>query len=95
MWYVKKRLFNSKHSFSKTPVTTLQPASCKRLTPCPDTLENVSIQPITTLGILCLMIRSTQGGVFPKWLHGSKETYIVAFLSNALFFTACMALTSA
>ena len=40
----------------------------------PETLEKVSIQPTTTLGILCFIIKSEHGGVLPKCEQGSRLT---------------------
>ena len=63
--------------------------------PCPETLEKVSIQPITTFGILYLIIMSVQGGVFPWWQQGSRLTYSIEFLSTDLSLTELIAFTSA
>jgi hypothetical protein len=65
------------------------------LIPLPETSEKLSIQPTTTLGMLCSIIKLAQGGVLPKWLHGSSETYIVASFKTLLSFTEFIALTSA
>ena len=65
-WKVKNRLFNSRLSFSKTPILTSIPAFSIFIIPFPETSEKESTQPITTFGILCSIIRLEQGGVFPK-----------------------------
>ena len=49
-----------------TPVITSIPAFLIFCIPLPETLEKVSIQPTTTLGILCFIIKSAHGGVLPK-----------------------------
>ena len=92
---MKNLLFNSLLSFSKTPTITSIPEFCISSIPFPATSEKESTDPITTFGILCFIIRSEQGGVFPKCTHGSKFTYRVAFLSKDLSFTFSIALTSA
>ena len=42
--------------------------------PLPATSGLSSMQPIITLGILCLIIKSLQGGVLPWWEQGSSVT---------------------
>ena len=86
-------LFNSTIS-GRIQISTFTPLSVNSA--APDTKGFGSIEPMTTLGILCSSIKLVQGGVFPTWEHGSKVTYRVHFdkllvFSKALF----IAITSA
>ena len=63
---------------SSTPTCTAMPASRSRAMPVPATRWSGSCTPITTRATPAVMIASVQGGVRPKWLHGSSVTYIVA-----------------
>ena len=57
------------------------PSFCSKVTPLPFTSGETSWVDITTFLILFSMIKEVQGGVLPKILHGSRETYKVAFLT--------------
>jgi hypothetical protein len=51
----------------------------------PFTSGETSWVEITTFLILLSIIREVQGGVFPKILQGSRETYKVAFFTLCRF----------
>lgn len=82
---------------SCTPVSTLIPAPLSFSIPVPSTLGKGSLEPMTTFDTICRMIRSVQGGVFPKCEQGSSDTYNVdrgiSSLSSSL--TALKQFTSA
>jgi hypothetical protein len=68
----------AKASSAHTPVVTSMPAARKRASPCPLTNGFGSPMATTTRAGLAASTASTHGGVRPKWLHGSRVTYIVA-----------------
>ena len=64
-------------SDSQTPTVTSSPASCKIAKPPPATLGNGSGIATTTRRTPDFNTASVQGGVLPKWQHGSRVTYNV------------------
>ncbi|MNS72687.1 hypothetical protein D3C72_1061070 [compost metagenome] len=73
-----KPAFTASASSRQTPVATSMPASRRRASPCPLTSGFGSPIATTTRAGFAASTASTQGGVRPKWLQGSRVTYSVA-----------------
>ena len=69
-------------------ISTFTPASVNSL--APETNGLGSIEPMTTLGILCSSIKWVQGGVLPLCEQGSRLTYSVLFDKSLLFAKASL-----
>src|SRR4030067_97540 len=66
-----------RHSASSTPVSTSIPAFLSISKPLPETFGFGSVIPATTLFFPAFITASVQGGVLPKWQHGSRFRYSV------------------
>ena len=83
-------------SCSSNPLSTTMPASSNTLIPLPLTKGLGSSCATYTSVIPAQSRASVQGGVLPKWLHGSNVTYAVApFVLCPLSSASCIAICSA
>ena len=78
IYFLKGRIRSTACSAISSTNTTSIPASFRPATPLPETSGLGSSAGIWTRRIPARMIASVQGGVLPKWLQGSSDTYISA-----------------